>query len=359
MAQRLFGAPVVQFVDSNGDPLASGTINTYDTGTTTNKATYTDRAGGTAHANPIVLDSNGAKEIWLVNDARYTFLVKNSTGTTQYTVDDISPIPESGDFTGLSDVVGDTTPQLGGNLDMNGKNLVSTSNADITITPNGTGTVVIGTDLDVDNININGNTIISTDTNGDINLTPNGTGAVVISKETVTTGTVTTLTSTDATVSGSLKIPGGAGGGTVNATGEITVDSTSKSLNYYDGAAEVVLHPQRSVSITVEDPGASEDISITFIGGGKAITISEMRAVLVGSSTPSVTWTIRHNTDRSAGGQEVVTSGTTTTSTTTGSDVTSFNDATVPLDTFLWLETTAQSGTVEELHVTITYTLDA
>ena len=44
-----------------------------------------------------------------------------------------------------TDVVGDTTPQLGGDLDVNGNSIVSTSNADINITPNGTGRTVFGT----------------------------------------------------------------------------------------------------------------------------------------------------------------------------------------------------------------------
>ena len=44
-----------------------------------------------------------------------------------------------------TDVVSDTSPQLGGNLDVNGNSIVSTSNADINITPNGTGRTVFGT----------------------------------------------------------------------------------------------------------------------------------------------------------------------------------------------------------------------
>ena len=112
----------------------------------------------------------------------------------------------------------------------------------------------------------------------------------------------------------------------------------------------------RYKSITIEDPTASEDISAFFTN--EAITVTEIRAVLVGSSTPSVTWTVRHGTDRSAAGAEVVTGGTTTTSTTTGDDVTSFNDATIVADSFVWIETTAQSGTVDELHITIVYTVD-
>ena len=42
---------------------------------------------------------------------------------------------------GLTEVVADTTPQLGGNLDVNGNDIVSVSNGNIDILPNGTGVV--------------------------------------------------------------------------------------------------------------------------------------------------------------------------------------------------------------------------
>ena len=44
---------------------------------------------------------------------------------------------------GISNIVEDTSPQLGGNLDMNGSDIVTTSNATIDLAPNGTGTVVV------------------------------------------------------------------------------------------------------------------------------------------------------------------------------------------------------------------------
>jgi hypothetical protein len=44
---------------------------------------------------------------------------------------------------GITDLVQDTTPQLGGNLDVNGNSIVSVSNGNIAITPNNTGSVVI------------------------------------------------------------------------------------------------------------------------------------------------------------------------------------------------------------------------
>ena len=44
---------------------------------------------------------------------------------------------------GLSDVVSDSSPQLGGDLDVNGNDIVSASNGDINILPNGSGKVII------------------------------------------------------------------------------------------------------------------------------------------------------------------------------------------------------------------------
>jgi hypothetical protein len=43
----------------------------------------------------------------------------------------------------ISNVVEDTTPQLGGNLDMNGQDIITTSNADLELAPNGTGHVTV------------------------------------------------------------------------------------------------------------------------------------------------------------------------------------------------------------------------
>src|SRR6056300_214908 len=47
------------------------------------------------------------------------------------------------DSTVVADLVNDTTPQLGGNLDVNGNSIVSVSNGNITFTPDGTGKVIV------------------------------------------------------------------------------------------------------------------------------------------------------------------------------------------------------------------------
>jgi hypothetical protein len=51
--------------------------------------------------------------------------------------------------TSLMEVANDTTPQLGGDLDVNSNGIVSTSNGNIALTPNGTGVVRIDGNVDI------------------------------------------------------------------------------------------------------------------------------------------------------------------------------------------------------------------
>ena len=55
---------------------------------------------------------------------------------------DYAWVAQSGGGGSMSDVVDDTTPQLGGDLDVNGQDIVTTSNGDIDLDPNGSGVVV-------------------------------------------------------------------------------------------------------------------------------------------------------------------------------------------------------------------------
>jgi hypothetical protein len=66
-------------------------------------------------------------------------------------------------------LVNDLTPQLGGNLDVNGKEIVSTANGNITIAPDGTGDVQINTD-----------TIRIGDNNTDVTISTHGTGDLIL-----------------------------------------------------------------------------------------------------------------------------------------------------------------------------------
>ena len=86
---------------------------------------------------------NGAVELYFNNSKKI-----ETTNTGAVVTGICTATSFSGDgsaLTGISasaDVVSDTSPQLGGNLDVNGKDIVSTSNGDIDLAPNGTGAVV-------------------------------------------------------------------------------------------------------------------------------------------------------------------------------------------------------------------------
>ena len=71
----------------------------------------------------------------------------NVTLTTNDGTDTVT-IAASGTISG--DVVGDTTPQLGGNLDVNGQTITSASNGNVDIDPNGTGDILLGNNTQVD-----------------------------------------------------------------------------------------------------------------------------------------------------------------------------------------------------------------
>jgi hypothetical protein len=81
-----------QFFDDNGNPLSGGLLYTYEAGTTTPLATYTDSNGNVANANPIVLDAAGRVpyQVWLDTTADYKFILQTSLGITVWTEDNVA-----------------------------------------------------------------------------------------------------------------------------------------------------------------------------------------------------------------------------------------------------------------------------
>jgi microcystin-dependent protein len=80
-----------QFFTTTGQPLAGGKIYTYQAGSSTPLATYTDNTGATANANPIVLGTDGrpATEVWLTYGYNYKFVLKDANDTTIQTYDNL------------------------------------------------------------------------------------------------------------------------------------------------------------------------------------------------------------------------------------------------------------------------------
>jgi len=95
-----------QFFTITGIPLAGGKIYTYQAGSSTPLATYTDNTATVANANPIILGTDGrpANEIWLTYGYNYKFILKTADDTTIQTYDNLYGI------IGVQPTVGATIP---------------------------------------------------------------------------------------------------------------------------------------------------------------------------------------------------------------------------------------------------------
>lgn len=95
-----FLAPILntQIENSNGAPLSGGTVEVYLAGTSTPAATTSDKAGLVPNTNPIVLNTLGLNNqgaVWLTGGAFYKFIIKDSVGIVQRTIDNISGINDT------------------------------------------------------------------------------------------------------------------------------------------------------------------------------------------------------------------------------------------------------------------------
>ena len=81
----------VSFLGTTGLPLSGGKIYTYQAGSSTPLATYTDVNGTIANSNPITLGTDGRtpSEIWLTYGYNYKFILQDSVGSTIATYDNL------------------------------------------------------------------------------------------------------------------------------------------------------------------------------------------------------------------------------------------------------------------------------
>lgn len=90
------------YVDSSGNPLVGGTLSTFLAGSSTPATTYTTSAGSVANDLVMSLNSGGypttssvITQIWLTGGVTYKFVLKNASGTTLWTKDNISGIGDT------------------------------------------------------------------------------------------------------------------------------------------------------------------------------------------------------------------------------------------------------------------------
>lgn len=104
--------PVFRAFDANAKPLAGGLLFSFAAGTTTPLATYTDATGITPNTNPVVLDSTGQAKVFM-GPGTYKFVLQNSLGVQQWTVDQIQGAQASSGVTSFNGRDGIVVPAIG------------------------------------------------------------------------------------------------------------------------------------------------------------------------------------------------------------------------------------------------------
>jgi hypothetical protein len=103
-------------------------------------------------------------------------------------------------------------------------------------------------------------------------------------------------------------------------------------------------------AITIASPQA--DDSFTIFKTAASTTLTSVIGLVTGS-TPSVTYEVRYDADRSSVGTLAIVPDTVTNSST--GDAATVQNQPIPAGSYVWVVVTAVSGTVEELNLTISF----
>ena len=181
----------------------------------------------------------------------------------------------------ISNVSEDSTPQLGGNLDLNGSDIVTTSNATLDLAPNGTGTVVV-----------RGNT---------------NSGAVVFNCESNSHGQKVYGQPHSAGVTNTLMLPAGANSTLVSLVSADTLtnktfgDNTSFGDNNITNVGDIALDSISAdgtdINVAVSDNSAT---ALTIKQGSDAYliidTANSSESVSIGTGISGTAITLGHST---------------------------------------------------------------
>tara|TARA_Y100000004_G_scaffold32520_1_gene34198 strand:+ start:5712 stop:7007 length:1296 start_codon:yes stop_codon:yes gene_type:complete len=233
--------------------------------------------------------------IWVDSSVSGTHTLKYYDGSDSITLCNINTSANTVDFIDSSvstELVNDTSPQLGGNLDTNSQNILI-DDAHFIGDENGNEQIIFQTtasavnELEVTNAATGNAPSIgaSGETNVDLKILPKGTGEIVIgtgsaSATLTTNGTHDLVLDTNkGTNSGSITITDGSNGNITiapNGSGNIVLDALT--FPNADGSANQVLKTDGSGALSFTDPGggAMNLISTTNISDAATVSITGM-----------------------------------------------------------------------------------
>ena len=140
----------------------------------------------------------------------------------------------------------------------------------------------------------------------------------------------------------------------VGITGTKAQFDTAVTDDNFAYQSDLHTKPSLSRSVTIADPVATDDATLFFTP--VAITITDVRSHITG--TTNVVFNVGHAATRTGTQLDVFTSDITLTSTAGQSNNSGFSDATIPANSWVWLEVVSVSGTPTWFHGTIIYTED-
>ena len=183
----------------------------------------------------------------------------------------------------ISNVVEDTSPQLGGDLDMNGQDIVTTSNADLELAPNGTGHVTVKGNTNPGSIQFNcesnshGQIVKSQPHSASVTnvltLPPGGDQEIV--------GTTATQTLTNKTLTTPV----------INAGADLKNGATSAGfVKFFEDSdngtnAVTLIGPASTADVTITLPATAGTVALT----GTSVTVPDDGTVGSASTTDAIT----------------------------------------------------------------------
>jgi len=156
-----------------------------------------------------VLSWNGSDYAW-VSNAGYTDANVNThlniSGASSGQIlgwngSDYAWVDDQSGSGGIASVLADTSPQLGGSLDVNGQSIVSASNGNIAITPNGAGKIVLD-GLSFPTADGSANQVLKTDGSGNLSFADDNAGSSGLSPVNTHSQTISSNTTIAATDNG-------------------------------------------------------------------------------------------------------------------------------------------------------------